>query len=85
MKFKRGDQIAYIPDHADSIQHKDVQFGFVTSGPNSSGAYFCRYWREEKSPELRTKANSEATPYDHLVLYKSHTEKEVEQALKEFC
>lgn len=41
-EFKRGDQVAYIPDHAyGDIEHPDVEFGFVTSVV--FGAVFVRY------------------------------------------
>jgi len=48
--FERGDEIAYIPQHAKGkYDHPDVEFGFVTSGPNAQGSYFCRFWDWNKS------------------------------------
>ncbi len=65
--FKKGDQIIYVPTHADGIDHPDAERGFVTSlAPNGTSA-FCRYWSKANPRELRTKANSEATPIDMLV------------------
>ena len=61
--YKKGDQIAYIPMHADGdISHPDVEFGFVMS--DNGDNCWCRYFREVKNlePELRTVANSELTP-----------------------
>jgi RNase P protein component len=75
----KGTQIAYIPSHAKgNINHKDVQFGFVTS-KTVNGA-FCRYWRED-GKGLRTTANSELTPWDYLICYASHVARDVEELL----
>jgi hypothetical protein len=89
-KFKRGEQIAYIPRHAEGkISHPDVEFGFVTSGPNANGDYFCRYWLRETEcdllPKLRTKANSECTPVELLVPYKRVSAAVVAMALEMWC
>jgi hypothetical protein len=82
--LKRGEQIAYVPTHVHGdLNHPDVQFGFVTSGPPDN--YFCRYWVSKTSQELRTKANSESTPTEYLVECVSHTLAEVKAALKEYC
>jgi len=68
--MKSGTQIAYIPLHAEGdINHPDVEFGFVVS--ERGDAHFCRYWRRGHPGELRTVANSELTPTDNLVEYKS--------------
>lgn len=68
--MKPGTQIAYIPLHAEGdINHPDVEFGFVVS--ERGDAHFCRYWRRGHLGELRTVANSELTPTDNLVEYKS--------------
>jgi len=65
-RFVHGDQVAYLPPHANSIVHPDVEFGFITSfNPDRSSA-FVRYWGWHRR-ELRTTANSEATPIDRLV------------------
>lgn len=65
MTIKRGDQIAYIPMHAEgAISHTDVEFGFVTSVRGNTA--FCRYWRKGQMGVLRTVANSEGTPIDSL-------------------
>lgn len=78
-----------------------LQPGFITSGPNNNGDYFVRYWYVEKGLtkmvdgklranipedwELRTKANSEATSPDMLVIFNTVSQQKVEHALKEFC
>jgi len=68
--MKPGTQIAYIPLHAEGdINHPDVELGFVVS--ERGDAHFCRYWRKGHLGELRTVANSELTPTDNLVEYKS--------------
>jgi len=68
--MKLGTQIAYIPLHAENdINNPDVEFGFVVS--EHGDAHFCRYWRRGHLGELRTVANSELTPTDNLVEYKS--------------
>lgn len=84
--FQRGDQIAYIPAHADGdINHPDVEFGFVTGGPNAMECFFCRYWSKETPYELRTKANSEMTPSYMMRYFQSVPDKLVVKALKEYC
>lgn len=69
-KLKRGTQVAYIPQHAKfDIKHSDVEFGFITSGPNKEGDYFCRYFIKGKEGKvLRTAANSELTPGDMITV-----------------
>jgi hypothetical protein len=63
MRYRKFTQVAYIPTHAKGdINHKDVQFGFITSEIDSEHCYFVRYWRSRTDPELRTKADGERTP-----------------------
>ncbi len=77
--MKLGTQIAYIPLHAagdlegveDILKHPDVEFGFVTSEGQGGAIHFCRYWRKGYLGELRTCANSEATPTEMLMEYDS--------------
>jgi len=65
MTIQRGNQIAYIPLHADeNVDHPDVELGFVTSVRGDTA--FCRYWRKGQTGTLRTVANSEGTPIDQL-------------------
>lgn len=76
--MKIGDQIAYIPMHADGdINHPDVEFGFIT-GFNSAGDPFCRYWRKGQIGALRTTANSECTPIDMVRHYPSVSQAKVD-------
>ena len=64
--MQRGTQILYIPTHAaGDSDHPDVESGVVTSVRGDVA--FCRYWYKERPRELRTKANSEATPLALLV------------------
>jgi len=79
--FRPKDQIAYIPHHADGkMDHPDTEFGFVTSVSEDGEIVFCRYWRDIREFELRTKANSEATPYDLLVHHKSVPDEVIDEA-----
>lgn len=65
-ELKPGDQIAYVPMHAEGdLTHKDVEFGFVT-GFNREGDVFCRYWSHFDG-SLRTTINSELTPRENIV------------------
>ncbi len=66
-------QVAYIPTHAEGdINHKDVEYGFVTS--TNDQFVFCRFWSKRERNggeyELRTKANSEACRPQDLVPYR---------------
>lgn len=78
--FKRGMQVAYIPDHARNpndrhdASHPDVQFGFVTSVGEDANIIYCRFWRKMERGErpdgwkwIRTKFNSEAVKASHLL------------------
>ncbi len=65
--MKRGQQIIYVPNHADGIDHPDCEKGFVSSMPNKDAA-FCRYWSKYPPYGLRTLANSELTPIANLVI-----------------
>ncbi len=65
MKFKKGDQIVYIPSHAKDLHHPDAEFGFITGFSGIESA-FCRYWLNSDRTELRTTANSERTPIDMI-------------------
>src|SRR3989344_9446361 len=59
----RGTQVVYIPTHAHGDpKHPDAEVGFITSLGKDGHAVFCRYWSKFSPDELRTKANSEATP-----------------------
>lgn len=79
--FAPGEQIAYVPAHADGdLNHPDVEFGFVV-GPAGEDAYFCRYWRKGELGVLRTVANSESTPAHMLVSVWSVPQATVERCL----
>jgi len=82
MGYKRGDQIAYVPTHAEGdLQHPDVDFGFVTSVPTATDL-FCRYWSKFSPGELRTKACSELTPGANVVHYDSVDQSLVDAEIK---
>jgi len=80
MKFKRGDQIIYIPNHADGPNHPDAEPGFVTSVKGDS--IFCRYWNKHQPNLLRTTANSEATSPRDLVHINSRHQNVIDNILK---
>ena len=69
--MKTGTQVACVPHHANGdLTHPDVEFGFVMCEAGEHD-HFCRYWKKDKPGVLRTVANSERTPNDCLVEYKS--------------
>jgi hypothetical protein len=91
-KLVRGQQIAYVPSHADfDIKHPSVEFGFVTSGPTEEDSYFCRFWsRNCLGSLLRTRSNSELTPgWAIVVIDPTHPlyidQKVIDKALEEYC
>ncbi len=76
--FKRGDQIVYIPTHANGDKnHQDSEHGFVDRAGVS--AIFCRYWSQAYGT-LRTRANAEATDIKNLVLSPGFVPQEVVDA-----
>ena len=76
----RGTQILYVPMHAQGdTNHPDCEAGFVTSVRGDVA--FCRYWNKRLPAELRTKANSEATPIGALVEQWSVPQRLVDEAL----
>jgi hypothetical protein len=92
-KLPRGTQIVYVASHIpletweQEVNHKLVEPGFVTSGPTEHGEYFCRYWlfdyrNDEYIPELRTKANSELTPGDRLVVTETFNQLHVTREIR---
>lgn len=84
--FARGDQIMYIPDHANGdVHHKDVELGFITSMTPSGEAAFCRYFHKHNHFELRTTANSESTPLRCLRKITKYDQKFINRLLKEYC
>lgn len=65
-EFNRGDQIAYVPMHANGdITHEDVENGFVTSVRGDT--VYCRYWSKITPWAMRTKANSEGASRRFIV------------------
>ena len=83
--FKRGDQIVYVPEHANGdMSHPDVDFGFVWRRNEYDGnLYFCRYWSKFHDGELRTKANSESTHVRDLRLHWSVPQRNVDKKIRE--
>ena len=88
MDLKMGTQILYIPSHVkvygsvvERLDHPDVEAGFVTGKCPSSESYFCRYWSKHAPHELRTTANSEATPPECIRVYDTHEQIEVDVLL----
>ena len=73
-------QVIYVPMHAEGdVEHPDCEAGFVTSV--RGGTAWCRYWSKHHPDELRTKANSEATPVDSLIVKDTRPQSEVKRAL----
>jgi len=74
-EMKMGTQVVYIPNHANgNIQHKDVEFGFVTGRSPVLGKLlgreegcYCRYWSKELPNKPRTLSCSELTPARNLI------------------
>jgi len=70
---ERGDAILYVPSHADGdVHHKDCEVGFVTSVDPARDIAWCRYFHREFPHNLRTIANSEATPIANLRITGKH-------------
>ena len=90
-KLKRGTQIVYVPSHIrrkDGSYNKKSSFlerGFVTSGPTLDGSYMCRYWSKSDVEDLRTKANSELTPADCIVVEETYPPSMVQKMLDKYC
>jgi hypothetical protein len=80
--MKRGTQIIYVPMHTEgNLDHPDCEPGFVTSVREDFA--FCRYWSKHSPGELRTKANSEGTPLDCLVVKDTVPQWRVDELLEE--
>jgi hypothetical protein len=85
-KFLPGTQIACVPSHVDRskpnwILHPSVEYGFVMS-QTPTGNCYCRYfYREPREKLLRTVANSELTPIEHLVLLETRPQEDVDLLL----
>lgn len=81
--FQRGDQVAYVPNHAaGDLSHADVEFGFVTSV--CSDTVFCRYWSKYAVGELRTKANSEGADARNIVHHTSRPQAAIDAAMEDY-
>ena len=85
MEFKEGDQVAYVPTHAQGdLRHPDVEFGFVMEDRGEH--CFCRYFKRGGTPgkpPLRTVANSESTPKSMLRRHYHSFPAYVEQLVRE--
>ena len=84
-KLKPGTQIIYVPMHIpiSYINHPDAEPGFVYSKCTVKEHTFCRYWSKTHPNELRTKANSEATPKWRLVIKDTRPQELIEKTIKE--
>lgn len=91
MNLLPGTQVIKVPNPADKkVNLADCEIGFVTSGPNSQGDYFCRYWSKKNGSlrrplELRTKSCSELTPVRYLRIKYLVAQDYVDKAMWEFC
>jgi len=79
--FKRGTQIVYVPSHISSDDAPECEEGFITSV--GIGGAFCRYWSKTAIGLLRTRANSEMTPFLNLIIKDTHSQEVVDTLLKE--
>ena len=77
MDFKVGEQIAYIPSHADGLDHPDVEYGFITKVEPDN--LWCRFWYP--TGELRTIRNSELTPKRNVIRHTTKPQTEVTESL----
>ncbi len=68
--MENGTQIIYFPPHVEygDETHPDTEFGFVLGQCPIDNMEWCRYWHKLYRNELRTKANSEATPLHRLMV-----------------
>ena len=79
----KGKQIIYVPCHAGKDKnHPDCEPGFIAEDFPRKGNIFCRYWSKTIPGELRTKANSESTPFFNLVFSKTRPQDLVDKALE---
>lgn len=80
--LKAGDQIVYLPDHADGdMNHSAAELGFVERVRNREGVppeALCRFWRRGHPGELRTVANGEWCGTYSLALYDSVPQDQVD-------
>ena len=79
VKWKARMQVRYMPPHANQDpEHKDVQFGFITSV--YKGTAFVRYWLRDIT-DLRTTSCSELTQLRHLEPFDSVDPKKIEEII----
>lgn len=88
--MQRGTQIIYIPYHAKGSiiygqeeKHPDAEPGFVFGKCPKPEFVYCRYWNKLYPFELRTKANSEATPIDCLFIKDTKPQYIIDKAIKD--
>lgn len=80
--MKKGTQIIYIPNHAEDKNHPDAETGFVFGECKDPRSVFCRYWSKRNPFELRTKANSEATPVNCLFVKDTRPQSFINDTIK---
>jgi len=82
-----GLQIIYMPMHISiyGIDNPEAEPGFIYSKQKIHNAefIFCRYWSKSDPHELRTKANSEATPIWRLVIKNTRPQELIQKAIEE--
>jgi len=94
--YTMGTQVVYVPsyiskkfvldklnlnDPQDEI-YKTIQLGFVTE--DRDDIVFCRFFSNINKDELRTTSCSEGCDRDNLMLYNHHSQKDINQFLKEY-
>lgn len=99
--LRRGTQVVYVPSHLieDGIvvtdefvkkhetDHTGTQMGFVTSTKPEVNTAYVRYYYSKNlaGGTLRTKMNSEGTPFEYLYLFNHRNQEMIEQALERWC
>jgi len=81
-EFKKGDQIAYIPKHAEgNLRHPDVELGFVVNIVKDR--VWCRFYHKAGGTLSgpRTLHNSECCYPDQLIHHIHHPQDEVDRAI----
>lgn len=95
-KYGVGTQVVYVPSHIPwehALTSRFLKYpsgaqpGFIVSEINDDNCYFVRYWRYNHETglyetSLRTRANSELTPSNLLMLMDTFAQAIVKQWLK---
>lgn len=78
-ELRPGTQIIYVPNHAKDENDPVCEHGFVMTV--NLYTVFCRYWNKDGT-DLRTRANSESTPFENIVVKDTHPQYEVDRWIR---